>query len=142
MSIIIKNYHSVLGVTVKSACLVVTDVMYSVHDKKLSFHASVFTDEESYLLGGVPLERDAISGEVVLDEYIDQNLIDVAKEAIETKINLVKGKTPEECEGHMDTDIWIDIWEYSYNRFVSDESDTEDDDEYVEAAKILLGEQL
>ena len=69
------------------------------------------------------------------------------------KIEQVKDKTLEECREHNEAldasgeeSSWMDYWEYSYNRFnVSDSDegdyDYDEDQEYIEAGKILLGEE-
>lgn len=134
MAIIIKNYKSELGITVREVSLEITELNYYPQSNYLSLSASVFTPE------GIVLELNAISGNLQVDSAL--NLEEVAENAIMTKINSVKDKTPEECREHNKHAVnWIDLWEPEYLRFISDEEGYDYDEDYIEAAKILLGDE-
>lgn len=145
MAIKIENYKLSVGVTLKEAYIVVSSINYTPHRREFSFLASVATEADLDSPTNVIIERDAIGVDVRNFEYTNQNLVEVAEQMIETKINNVKDKTPEECAEHnnevveaLGEDItWLDIWDYSYVKYIPGEASEEDD--YSQAGKILLG---
>ena len=65
-------------------------------------------------------------------------------------MDTVADKTEEECQKHNDVlnpsarcteDAWLLIWDYNFKRFISTEDEPSLDDEYIQAAKIFLGEE-
>lgn len=137
MAIEINNYESKQGITIKHASLSVTSLVYYPKFKRVEFLAGVFAKEESTS----PIEENVISG--YLDVEDSSNLEELIEEAIQTKIDNIVGKSGEECDEHnTQATSWIDLWEPWYAKFISSDSSEEDDDtdDYVEAARILLGE--
>ena len=137
MSIHIKNYQSRTGVTLKHAYLVVSQLTYYPRSKMLTFLADIYAEDKVNVL---PTEKNVISGQFTIDDE-DINLVQLIEDAIDNKIEVVKGKTQQECDDHnANATSWLDLWELDYLRYASDESSEveEDDEEYIEAARILL----
>lgn len=135
MSIYIKNYQSRTGMTLKNAYLAVSQLTYYPKSKLLTFLADIYTEDK---INVIPAEHNVISGKLTVDDE-DVNLIQLIEEAINNKIEVVKGKTQQECDEHnMEVTSWSDLWELDYLRYTSDESSEDDEDEYIEAARILL----
>ena len=137
MSIHIKNYQSRTGMTLKNAYLAVSQLTYYPRSKMLTFLADIYAEDKVNI---TPAEMNVISGQFTIDDE-DVNLVQLIEDAIDDKIEAVKGKTQQECDDHNATVTnWSDLWELDYLRYASDESseDEEDDEEYIEAARILL----
>lgn len=137
MAIEIKNYRSDLGIVLKSAVLSVTEIYYYPKDRRVNFVADIFANEDSI----TPVEKNPVTGFLYLEPDTDTtDLEDLIETAIRTKIENVTGKTEAECVEHNEfATNWVDFWEISYQRFISDESEEDEDvDEYLEAARILL----
>lgn len=136
MSIHIKNYQSRTGMTLKNAYLAVSQLTYYPKSKLLTFLADIYAEDK---VNVTPAEMNVISGQFTIDDE-DVNLVQLIEDAIDNKIEAVKGKTQQECDDHnVAVTSWLDLWELDYLRYASDESSEEDDDEeYIEAARILL----
>jgi len=139
MSIHIKNYQSRTGMTLKNAYLSVSQLTYYPRTKMLTFLADIYAEDRATV---APAEMNVISGQFTInDEDEDVDSVQLIEDAIEDKIEAVKGKTQQECDDHNATATsWLDLWELDYLRYASDESseDEDDDEEYIEAARILL----
>jgi len=135
MSIYIKNYQSRTGMTLKNAYLAVSQLTYYPKTKLLTFLADIYAEDR---INVIPAEHNVISGNLTVEDE-DVNLVQLIEDAILDKIDAVKGKTQQECDEHnMEATSWSDIWELDYLRYTSDESSEDDEDEYIEAARILL----
>ena len=138
MAIRISKYTSGLGITLREAFIEVTEIFYYPRRGQANFAADIFAEE----FADTPLERNVITGYLDVGKTDEgTSLLERIEEAIQTKIDNIVGKTQEECDEHNQTaTCWEDVWEMSYARFISDESseEEEDEDEYIEAARILL----
>lgn len=133
MAIEIKNYVSNSGVLVKNARLVVTELKYHPTTQILDFMVDLFSDQSA-----TPIQSNIVNGNLVIVDAT--NLEKVVEDAIQFKIDSVVGKTEEECiEHNKSVSSWIDYWDINYLKFIS--NDTTEDDEYITAAKIMLGEE-
>ena len=140
MTINIVNYSSKMGVLLKKACLSTSQLVYTPRERRVSFSADVYVDENS----SVPAEANVISGSFVIDPTEIEEPIDferLIEQVILNKIEAVRDKTPQECTDHNSTcESWLDLWDISYQRFILDDGSTEadTDEDYIMAAKILL----
>ena len=141
MAIKVENYKLASGVNLKEVYIIVTDVSYSTKGSIFSFSASVCTGSDIDSEENVIIEQGTISAQFINFDYGNQNLIEVAEGLIEDKIDLVRGKTPEECVEHnveLPGDAsWLDMWDYRFSKYISGEP--VEDDDYSEAGRILLG---
>ncbi|MBQ6628002.1 MAG: hypothetical protein IJH65_04220 [Methanobrevibacter sp.] len=141
MAIKIDNYKLSSGVTLREAYILVTGVNFSTKEGMLAFWANVYTNDDITSADNTILEQGTIHGNISGFDYTDQNLIEEAEGLIEDKIDAVRGKTQEECDEHnMNLEpgaTWLDIWDYKYTKYISGEPS--EDDDYIEAGKILLG---
>ena len=134
MAIKINNYESWYGVVLKEVTLRVTEITLYPLDEKMAFSASIFLGDTDRII-----ESGVIYGELNWNAEMT-NLEDIIYDAIEEKIDNVIDKTDEECDEHnMNVNKWIDVWDKTYLKFVSGEG-SDDDEDYIEAARILLGE--
>lgn len=147
MAIEIKNFNSNIGIVFPIVYLKIVDITYLPLNRQLSFRAEVFSPSDE---GDIALERDSIGATFYPFEHEETGLISYLEELISSKIDEVKDKTLEECQEHnrmiitpvdsFTEDDWLSIWEYSFKRYASIEDTPSEDDDYIEAAKILLGE--
>lgn len=149
MAIEIKNFNSSIGLVFPRAYLRIVEISYLPLNKQLSFRAEVFSSSDE---NEIPLERDSIAVTFYPFEYDNElSLIDYLEDLLSSKIEEVKDKTLEECQEHNNMiitsvdsfteDDWLSIWEYSFKRYASIDDIPSEDTDYIEAAKILLGEE-
>lgn len=147
MAIEIKNFKSNIGVVIPRAYLRLTTVEYQPVIKELFFKASVFPSLESNVK---PIEEDVQLVNLYDFDYDGSDLIDHIESLLQEKMDTIADKTEEECQKHNDVlnpsarcteDAWLLIWDYNFKRFISTEDEPSLDDEYIQAAKIFLGEE-
>jgi len=148
MAIIIKNYESATGTIFPSAQLVISEILLNPITHALNFAAHVYASEQAVISDNKPIEMNAVYGHMPIDDF-NQNLVELAENAILEKIELSLDKTWEECDAHNQelynsnpAPEWLDIWDVSFQRFKSrEEGLATAQEDYIEACKILLGEE-
>ena len=139
MSIKLNNYQLSSGIRIKNSYLSVNKISYWPKSRYLEFLVNLYADNET----DYSLETNIISGSFHVDDT-SEGLPDLEKfieDCIIYKIQSVQGKTEEECiEHNVDITDWREIWDYNYTKFNINESseDEETDEDYIEAARILL----
>ena len=124
MGLIIDNYMASCGLAVNSAYLTVDNFYCDILHNSFTFSFSVFVNKEEYLKRSNPLDAAVISGYLDFPGFNDINLVQIAEDALLTKLQNIRGKTPAECQIHnKDVDLnsqnaWINLWDIELLPFV------------------------
>jgi len=147
MAIEIKNFKSNVGVVIPRAYLRLTTIEYQPVIRSLFFKASIFPSPDENVR---PIEEDVQLVSLFEFDYDGSDLVDHIENLLQEKMDTVADKTLEECQKHnslLDFTIpsteedWLSVWDYDFKRFISTEDEPSLDDEYIQAAKIFLGEE-